>query len=84
MGGIYMIARILSRVLRWLHKNHTFVQVNDGYVVKVSELMDTSLPKPRRKTNVVIGGDNEVLPIITYRCEDDFKYTKGFQKRLIN
>lgn len=71
-----MFAEILSRVVRWLHKNHTLVQLNDGYVVKVSELMRASLPKPHRKSNVIVDADGTITPIIRLGCDDDFRYTK--------
>ena len=67
---------MLSRILKYLLNPLKVVQVNSGYVVKVSELMKASLPKPRRKTNVLIGADGEKLPLITVRCEDDFRDTK--------
>ena len=67
-----MFAGILSRVLNWLHKNDSWVQVNEGCVVKVAELMKPSLSKPTPKQKTLKGADGEILPLITVRCEDDF------------
>lgn len=71
-----MFARMLSRVSRWVHQTDNVVQLNDSYVVKVSELMRTSLPKPHRKSNVIVDADGTITPIIRLGCDDDFRYTK--------
>ena len=67
---------MLSRILKCLHNPLKVVQVNSGYVVKVSELMKASLPKPHRKSNVIVDADGTITPIIRLGCDDDFRYTK--------
>ncbi len=67
---------MLSRILKYIPNALNVVQVNDGYVVKVSELMKASLPKPHRKSNVIVDADGTITPIIRVGCDDDFRYTK--------
>ena len=58
-----MFAEILSKIGRIISFKRRTYQVNEEYLVKVSELMTPRLKKPRRKITVLHNG-NEFLPII--------------------
>lgn len=60
-----MLLKILSIIMKGTLNYERSYQLNDKYLIKVSELMPLSLPKPTRKVTV-LANDVELLPLIIW------------------
>ena len=62
-----MSLNILSRIISKVRFKYRNCQLNERYLIKVSELM--TLQRPKHKSKFVVGTD-EILPIISISIEE--------------